>query len=526
MSFGAFDLSDAVIPDALAAIDIGTNSVHMVVARASGNGRFEVLTKEKEMVRLGSGPSEMKKLTGKAIDRGVASLDRCRRIAANFDAEVRAVATSAVREATNQADFIERVKTEAGLDVEVISGFEEARLIHLGVLQALPVFDTPLLVCDIGGGSTELLHGLGEEIRAARSMKLGSIRLTEKFFPDGKFGKSGVKACRAHVRDRMAGVVREAGDIPIEVATGSSGTIEALFVMAQTAAGTKRPQVVNGGVLSRQSVADLVKILADAGDAEAIRSIPGSDPARADIVLAGALILEGVLDAFELDEITISEGALREGVLLDSYRRLAGSASHHLDDIRGQGVRHLMTMTEDDPDHAVQVAWLADRLFTELASELGVTDEYAELLEAAALLSNAGLWISHARHHQHSYYVIRNSEHLTGFTDREIELVAQVARYHRKSAPSMRHDAFAALAEADRDIVSSLASLVRVAIGLDRSHRELVQQIEVEILPESVAITIAGADPEVDLGLEVWSAGERAGLLETLLGRPVTFAKG
>ena len=523
MSFGAFELSDALMPEALAAVDIGTNSVHMVVARVAGNGRFEVLTKEKEMVRLGSGPAEMKELAADAIDRGVAALDRCRRIADNFEADVRAVATSAVREASNQADFIRRVSDEAGLAVEVISGFEEARLIHLGVLQALPVFDVPLLMCDIGGGSTELLHGLGEDIHAARSMKLGSIRLTEKFFPGGDFDKAGVKACRTHVGDRLAAVVRETADIPIEIATGSSGTIEALFVMAEAAAGAERPQSVNGGVLSRDALAEVIKILVKAGNADEVRKLPGSDPARADIVLGGALILEGVLAAFELDSITLSEGALREGVLLDSYRRMAGSGSHHLNDIRRQGVRQLMSMSEDDPDHAVQVAWIADRLFTELAPLLGLPEHYAELLEASSLLCNVGLWISHARHHQHSYYVIRNSEHLTGFTDREIELVAQVARYHRKSAPSLRHEAFAALSDHDQTVVRGLAALVRVAIGLDRSHRELVQRIDVEVGDGRVALTIAGIDTDTDLDLELWSASQRAGLLETLLERPITI---
>ena len=172
----------------LAAVDIGTNSVHMVVARVSSNGRVEILEREKEMVRLGRSGGDMKELATEAIDRGVAALRRCRSVADAHGAELAAVATSAVREAENRRDFLDRAYDEAGVSVDVISGFEEARLIHLGVLQALPLFDQRVLLCDIGGGSTEVLLGREADVLESRSFRLGAIRLTERFLTPKKKG--------------------------------------------------------------------------------------------------------------------------------------------------------------------------------------------------------------------------------------------------------------------------------------------------------------------------------------------------
>jgi exopolyphosphatase/guanosine-5'-triphosphate,3'-diphosphate pyrophosphatase len=413
------------------------------------------------------------------------------------------------------------------VDVEVISGFEEARLIHLGVLQAVAVYDRRILVCDIGGGSTELLHGLGEDILSARSLKLGAIRLTQRYFPEGSFEPDAVERCRAHVRDVLLPLIRDTRSIEPEVGVGSSGTIEALYAMAVARGGAEVPRTLNAGVLTRKALHKVVRDVVAAGSPDVVRDLPGADPTRGDILLAGALILEEVFEGFGLQEMLISEYALREGVILDAFRRHAGATGHHLSDIRRQGVLHLMELCVDDPDHAFQTAWIADRLFDGLADELGLEPEHRELLEAAALLANVGLWLSHSRHHQHSYYVIRNSEHLTGFTDREVELVAQVARYHRKSAPSEeRHPAFAALSAEDRAAVRAMAALLRIAIGLDRSHAELVQSVEVAAGSDGGAvIEVAGSDDDADLRLEVWSANQRSSLLAALLDRPVVVGQ-
>lgn len=510
------------LPDALAAIDIGTNSIHMLIARVAANGRFEVLTRQKEMVRLGSGKGEMKQLAPAAIDRGIAALTRCRSLAASFDAQIHAVATSAVREALNAEEFISRARDEAGVEVEVISGHEEARLILLGVLQALPVFDKPIVLIDVGGGSTEVLFGKSGTVEYVRSIKLGSLRMTNKFFPGGEVVGDSVDRCRRYMAGRMAPMAHETSTFPHEVAVASSGTAEALATMVQTRRKGPVSQKLNASTFT---VAELSAVVEELGSAPTVaerRKLPGVDSGRADILVAGAIVLEQVCIALGIDELTISEYALREGVLLDALDRSGGGPLHHLSDLRRSSVFHLMELSDDDPDHSLQVARIAMQLFDALGERLGLGDAERELLEAAALLSNVGLSIAHSGHHKHTYYVIRNTDHLMGFTDREIELVAQIARYHRKSAPSEdKHPEFAALHESDRAIVRAASALLRVAIGIDRNHDGSVEQATVHDEGAAVRIELRGA-AGVDLSLEQYSAESRSQSLVACLGVPVT----
>lgn len=510
------------LPDALAAIDIGTNSVHMLIARLAPNGRFEVLTRQKEMVRLGSGHGEMRHLEPDAIERGIAALDRCRSIADSFGAPIVAVATSAVREAENAAEFLRRARDEAGVDIEVISGYEEARLIQLGVVQALPVFDQRLLLVDVGGGSTEVLFGERGLVLAARSVKLGSLRITRRCFPDGIVEPGSLEAARKSVRAGIAPLVNDVSSMTHEVAVATSGTAENLARMVIEARGETVPQSMNAATMSTDELTKVVDLLAAAPTPDERRRLPGIDAARADILLGGAVVLEQLSIALGVDQWTISDYALREGALLDAMHRLGGGSLHHLSDLRRRSVFHLMELCDDDPDHSLQVARLALMLHDELGERLGLGDAERELLEAAALLSNVGLFISHSKHHKHSYYVIRNSEHLMGFTDHEIELIALVARYHRKGQPSeSKQPEFAALSSADRKRVKAMAGLLRVAIGLDRNHDGAVTGIEVEDLGDGVLLRLVAEDPSADLSLERYSADARSGLLADRLGVPI-----
>ncbi|HET7722556.1 MAG TPA: hypothetical protein VFK43_21505, partial [Acidimicrobiales bacterium] len=275
----------------LAAVDIGTNSVHMVVARVDGEGRMEILAKEKEMVRLGRSAGDMKELAPDAIDRGVAALRRCQRVASAHGAEVAAVATSAVREAHNRRTFLDRAWDEAGVSVEVISGFEEARLIHLGVLQALPIFDQRALLCDIGGGSTEVLLGQRGDVLASRSFRLGAIRLTERFLTHSRLKPSHVEACRQHAESVLAPFGAEVRDAGHDVVVGASGTIETVVAMALAARGASGGRTLNGQRVHADEVTAVVESLAAAPDPDARAELPGADPKRADILLGGAVIL-------------------------------------------------------------------------------------------------------------------------------------------------------------------------------------------------------------------------------------------
>lgn len=504
--------------ETLAAVDVGTNSLHLVVARTTDGDRFEVLTREKEMVRLGSGSAEMKELAPDAIDRAVAALDRFRRIADSYGAPLRAVATSAVREAENRTALLRRARREAGVEIEVVSGVEEARLIHLGILQALELYDRRLLLFDIGGGSTELLIGEQGEALASVSFKLGAVRLTNRFFAGDRLHPSAIDSCRRHIQGVLASFDRSVEAHGFEVAVGSSGTIEQVLRLARGLEGAEPVRTLNGATLRRKQIGAVLDAVIAAREAGSMSDLVDLDPKRADIILAGALVLEGVVKRFGVKELLISEYALREGVLLDTIGRRRGGELPRLRDVARRSVVDLMRACDEDPVHSEHVAKLALELFDATAERHGLGPEARALLEAGALLANVGLVISHAKHHKHSYYLIRNSDRLVGFTDGEIEVVAQIARYHRKSAPKGSHPDWELLDDADQQTVRVAAAVLRVAIGLDRSHQRAVAALRVEDHGDSLAIGLVPAGPEADTTLERYAAEERAGLLAEVLG--------
>ncbi len=512
--------------EALAALDIGTNSIHLVVARPVSGDRFETLTREREVVRLGSGGGDMKLLTTEALERGLACLTRMKAIADGFDASLRAVATSAVREAANAGDFIDRAARETGVSVEVISGVEEARLIQLGVLQAVPVFDRRLLLVDIGGGSTELLIGECGEPLAARSLKIGAVRLTDRFFPGGKVAADSIKACRNHVRSLIEHFHREVTRHGFEVAVASSGTAETVARVARALTGAEPLRTYNCFAFSRDALDDVVARLVRHRTASARTKVPGLEAHRADIIAAGALILATIAETFDVASFIYSEAALREGVLLDTMsRRRGGSEVHHLRDVSRRSIHQLVERCDDDPAHSIHVARLAVALFDAIPELRALGRSAREYLEAGALLANVGLVVAHSQHHLHAYYVIRNSE-LAGLTDNEIEVIAQIARYHRKSEPKQSHQPFAALSASDQRLVSSLAAVLRVAIGLDRRHEGRVADVDAVAADSGPLVITATAADGLDIGLEVFAAGERSALLERVLERDVSIVAG
>ncbi|MDP9464631.1 MAG: Ppx/GppA family phosphatase [Actinomycetota bacterium] len=506
-------------PVTLAALDLGTNSFHLVVARLLDNG-YEVVTREKETVRLGHGGGDMKELSADAIDRGISALRRMQRIAAADNAPIRAVATSAVREAENADVFLARARREAKIDVEVISGLEEARLIHLGVLQAVPAFDQRLIMVDIGGGSTEVLVGERGETLAARSFKLGAVRLTDRFFPGGTTSASTVADCRSFVRSILATFEREVEDFGFDIAIASSGTAETIARMIHATHGEPTLHTFNRFEFTVTELQSITETLAKKRSSDDRRATPGLDAPRADIIVAGALVLEGVADMFGIKRFVFSDGALREGVLLDTIARLQGGALRHLRDVSRRSIRALAERCDDDLQHSAHVAALALQLFDATESLHGLAADAREYLEAGALLANVGLVISHSKHHLHSYYVIRNSE-LTGLTDAEIEIIAQIARYHRKSAPKASHTEFGRLSTDDQRLVRTLAGILRVAIGLDRSHDGRVRSLMAQVRRDRLVIE-AESKRGKEISLELYTANERSDLLEEVLGQRVS----
>ena len=510
----------------IAAIDVGTNSFHLVVASVDPDGHLEVLTREREPVRLGSGGEDMKRLEPAAIDRGIAALDRMRRIATHAGATtINAVATSAVREAANRHEFVTRARDEAGIHIEVVSGIEEARLIHQGVLGAVPVFDERHLVIDIGGGSTEFIVGEGAEPQLLRSLKLGAIRLTDRFFPEGRTCKRTVRECRHYIESFLGHLPSEIAELGFTTVVGSSGTITALARMCAIRRGDRDNRT---GRLSfnetelRSLTADLVA----ANTPQQRMSTDGLEERRADIIVGGALLLCETCRLLGVERMEVSDYALREGILFEQLRRAVSPALdpfHRLGDIRRSGVMYVANSYHEDLGHAEHITDLALELFDELGRLHQLDDQDRELFEAASLLHNVGIFISHSAHHRHSYYVIRNSEHLTGFTEREIEIIAQVARYHRKSAPKSKHSDFASLSSADQNRVRWMAAMLRVAIGLDRSNRQVVTRVRVADAPEHELRLIARVSPGADTSVELFTAQARSALLATMTGRKVVI---
>ena len=502
----------------IAAIDVGTNSIHMVVARATESG-FEVITREKSPARLGEGGGDMKALGVDAMNRGVAALAHMRKVADVHGASIFAVATSAVREANNGEEFIARAATQAGVDVRVISGVEEARLIHLGAFQALPLAGRRSILIDIGGGSTEVIVADDESELFARSFKIGAVRLTNRFFPDGIVRTAAVQDCRRYVESMVEPVRREIRSLGHDVAVASSGTAETIARIILMADDRQLPSSMNGVTFSSRRLSRITAQIVGAGGVSERRDIPGMDPARADIIVAGSLILDVLAESFRIDKFTFSDFALREGVLLDATRRLQPGVDPLGRDIAVASARKLCRRCDNDPDHAETVARIAMRIFEQLCDSHEVDPRDGVLLECAALLANTGLTVSHARHHLHSYYIIRNAD-LLGLSQHDIELVAQVARYHRKSEPKGEHPAFAALGDEDKAKVTVLAGVLRVAIGLDRTHDGRVTDATLETGKKKIRISASARDGS-DISLNLYAANERRRLLEVALHAPV-----
>jgi exopolyphosphatase/guanosine-5'-triphosphate,3'-diphosphate pyrophosphatase len=512
----------------LAAVDIGTNSFHLIIADVEGSSaNFKILGREKEIVRLGTGSSDMKFLTEDAITRGISTLKRFKGLADAAGAPLRAIATSAVREAINQNEFIKRAYDEAGVKVEIASGFEEARFIYLGVLQALPVFDKKILLIDIGGGSTEFLIGQKREVFYDNSIKLGAIRLTQRFFNSDRTESKAVKECRKFIKGTMNPVKRQLENINFDTAVGSSGTIVNIANMIRIAKTGEPEGRLNNFTLTKEELYEITEKIIEAKTEKQILKIPGLDPSRADIITAGALILEQIFKELKIKQLTVSDFALREGIILDTIEtRLALKEHDHLTDIRYKSVIQLAENFKYEKEHSDHTSILALKIFDQTKDIHKLGNLEREYLEAASILHEVGCFVSHSQHHRHSYYLIRNSE-LLGFTENEKEIIANIARYHRKSHPRQKHETFAKLNPQDQTIVKKLASILRIADGLDRTHASAVNNVNcINVNGELNIVLEKSPYGNTNLELEIWGAENKKALFEETFGVKVKFEVG
>lgn len=534
----------------IAAIDIGSNSIHLVIMRATPGQHLEIIDREKDMARLGAGTLREHRLSKETVERAINALRRFKQVADSVGSDViLTTATAAVREADNADEFIETVRKEVGIDIQLLPGVEEARLIALAVSEATDFNSQRGLIIDIGGGSTEFIVTRGGEPDLLCSLRLGSVRLTEKFITTDPISDRERERLVSAIRAEFLRPASEIKTVGFDFVIGTSGTILNLVQMADesgrnTESGDFEP-------FSRTASLDQLKKL----DRKLVRltekertRVQGIDKGRADIIVGGGLLLETVLSELGAKSITTCDWSLREGIVLDYLRKRAAEAGF-VELVSGEPVSDSVTEEENliaadvrtksvlsvarrynyDRAHSHHVSRLATIIFDGARAIHQLGDGERRLLQYAALLHDTGHYIAHNNHHRHSLYLIKHSE-MPGFTGSEIAMLAVVVRYHRGSMPRKNidkrarreHEDFLALDPSQRQTVLRLAAMLQIADALDRSYQQLVRDARCETKGREVLISIEGTG---DCELELWAADRKAKLFREVFGVDVRFER-
>jgi exopolyphosphatase/guanosine-5'-triphosphate,3'-diphosphate pyrophosphatase len=491
----------------------------MIVVRVRADLSFEVIDREKEMVRLGAGGLDGRALTPEATHAALQVMSKFRRLADSHGVdEIIAVATSATREAENGSEFLKAVAEKTGIRPRVISGTEEARLIHQAAAYGVGSAGDTVVVIDIGGGSVEITHGTGPNMEVGRSFKLGVIRLTERFIKSDPLAPRDERRLNRYLDTELGKYLDQIRRSGFDRVVGTSGTVLSLGAVALA----ERQQGTGASLRNRRISAKQLhrtrKTLVDRDLQERLR-VPGLEPRRADLAVAGAILLDSILHRLGAEEITLCDLSLREGLILDyvaRHRKEIVQADRY-PDVRRRSVFELAERCNYWPEHAQQVARLAVGLFDQTRGVHGLTDREREWLEYASLLHDIGVHISYERHHKHSYYLIRNGD-LRGFDPEEVETIALVARYHRQAEPKNRHADYGGFRRKRRRIIRTLAAMLRLAEGLDRSHSQPIAGLEVRDRGDDALLQLRTAG---DAELELWAANRHAAPFERLLGKPL-----
>ncbi len=534
----------------LAAIDVGTNSIRLIVAEAAPDGSYRILDDEKEITRLGKGLSATGKLSADAIEHSVVTIARMKSIAEGYGAqEIQVVGTSAAREAKNGSVLEKQVRERSGLDLKIISGEEEAMLAYRSAANAFDLSGVAGAVVDIGGGSTEIIlsaavggeagadarrAGLGGGvIERVYSIPMGAVRLTDQFGgPEQCSGKRFDEMCD-HIKELLKEHVGRAPFSP-QLVVGTGGTLTTLASMVLLKElGPNGDGLFSGGVqgleVGRADLRHLLEYLRTLPVKERSR-VPGLSADRADIIVAGLAIIDGVLKRLGANRVRVHEGGIRDGILLSMVgdaRDGADGGAAKRDPMRS--VRRFAKSCAYEAAHAKHVTGLALQIFDQLAAQkdrfkpvsgMAFGSEQRLLLEAASLLHDIGYLINYAQHHKHSYHLIVHAD-LPGLTTNQVQVIANVARYHRAADPKPKHRPFAMLSEQDRTVVRALSGILRIADGLDRTHMQSVASIDLKIEHGQVFFEVASAhEPAVDL----WGAVRKGGLFKEVFGLQPHFA--
>jgi exopolyphosphatase / guanosine-5'-triphosphate,3'-diphosphate pyrophosphatase len=497
----------------IAAIDIGSNSIRQIVADVSPNGTIRVVDEMKAAPRLGAGLTKNGELSERAMRDAIDALGRMSTLAAQLGARrIEAVATSAVRDAVNGQTFLELVRAETGLRVRALVGEEEARLTFRSALAHFDLGQGRAVVMDIGGGSLELALSADGLLERLLSLPLGAIRLSEEYLVDVP-PRRGVRRLRKAVREALR------GQLPVRdwrgaQVIGSGGTFTNLAGMYLTRQGVQTARTTHGTRVPRMELEHILDILQDMS-VEERAAVPGLNPARADIIVAGLAVAAEVLARVEARDVTVSAYGIREGLLLETARVAPTIADPG--EARERSVREFAERSHFEEPHARQVQRIALQLFDAIGERIGCMPADRAVLADAGLLHDIGYHINYNNHHKHSYHLILHAD-LLGMSPEEQVAVANVARYHRGTRPKKKHGNFGPLDPSLRRRIVRLAAILRVADGFDRGHIGAIDRVKVRWLGRAMRITAVPKPGAGDLRLEMWGASRKSALLSRLAG--------
>ena len=501
----------------IAAIDVGSNSIRQIVADVSPGGQIRVIDEMKAAPRLGTGLGKKNELSEEPMRLAIDALVRMATLARQLGAKrIEAVATSAVRGAVNGAAFLTRVRQETGLRVRVLVGEEEARLAFRSALAHFELGHGRAVVMDIGGGSLELALSAEGLVERLISLPFGALRLTEQFLGPTPRAKD-VKKLRKFIRDdiRKAMPLRDWRGADV---IGSGGTFTNLAGIFLARQGMRAARTVHGTRIPRVEVEHVLEMLQELTVEERL-TVPGLNPGRADIIVAGLAVAAEVLARVEPRDVAASAYGIREGLLLEVARVMPSIADPG--EARSRSVREFAERCHYEGPHSRSVQRLALQLFDAIGPRMGCDAADRQMLADAALLHDVGYHINYEGHHKHSLHLIRHAE-LLGLSPAEQTVIAHVARYHRGSEPDRKkHRDFAQLDKPLRQRITRLAAILRVADGFDRGHVGAVERVKVRWLERALRITPVPVAKAKTLRLELWGASRKAGLLAELIGVPV-----
>lgn len=501
----------------LAAIDIGTNSIRCIVVEVYQQGRYTILDDEKTTVRLGENLAASGAISAAAFARAVDALSRIRKLIDGLKVtDVEAVATSAVRSASNGSELVAVLTHELGREIRTISGEEEAELVARSVRHNFDMSGKRYMIIDIGGGSVEIMSAVGNNVESCFSLELGAVHMTDRFIRSDPVTLSELAELRRFVKQELKKVF-EAEVHGVQTVIGSGGTITTLASMVM-AMRKQSYSTSHGFEVLRSEVVHLLAMLVRK-DVKALRTVPGLNPDRADIIVAGLIVIDELMKYFTANMLLVNERGIREGLIINCMKRLQLLPESSTQRNWKESVLEFARSCHYDEPHSQHVAKLSLNIFDSVAKEFGLKKNERRLLEAAALLHDVGYFISYNSHHKHSYHLIRHAE-LFGFSPEEREIMALIARYHRKALPKKKHAEYEHLEAKNQQIVSRLGGILRLSDGLDRRRSGAVEVVALKRSDATFSFKLLSTE---DISVEIFGGNAKKDLFEKAFAGVVVF---